>query len=184
MAKARKSVRKAAKRSSTPKRKPAAKRVAPVPAEYGSVTPYLVCRDTKRAIEFYRKAFGAKVKLKMDSPSGGVMHAEISIGDSIVMLGDEMPAMGATAPETVGGTASGIMIYTENADRMYARAIAAGARSEMAPQKMFWGDRYCKLVDPFGHQWAIATHVEDVPPREMARRGREAMAQMPSEMPS
>jgi PhnB protein len=108
------------------------------------------------------------------------MHAEIRIGNSIVMLGDEAPERGATAPETIGGTASGLFIYTPNVDKAYARAIAAGATPEMPPADMFWGDRYCKLGDPFGHKWSIATHLEDLSPREMMRRSVEAMAQQES----
>ena len=117
----------------------------------------------------------------MDAPNGTIAHAELQIGDSIVMLGDEMPQMGATAPETVGGTASGLFIYSKDVDRAFAQAVAAGAQTELAPTDMFWGDRYCKLLDPFGHKWSIATHIEDVSAKEMARRGKEAMtAQQPS----
>ncbi len=94
------------------------------------------------------------------------------------MLGDEMPAMGATAPETIGGTASGLFIYTANVDKAFAKAVAAGAKAEQPPTDMFWGDRYAKLADPFGHKWSMATHTEDVSPKEMAKRGQEAMAQM------
>jgi PhnB protein len=173
-----------ATRQAARKQAPARRKVSPVPPGYRSVTPYLVCRNTAQAIEFYKKAFGARLKVKMDGPGGGVVHAEMQFGDSMVMLGDEMPAMGATAPETIGGTASGVFIYAENVDRAYARAVAAGATSEQAPQDMFWGDRYCKLADPFGHKWAIGTHIEDVSPKEIARRGREAMALIPSDLPS
>ena len=185
MAKRRKPARKApVRRRSAAKRKPAKKKVAAIPAAFHSVTPYLVCRDTGRVIEFYKKAFGARLKLKMAGPGGGVMHAEMRIGDSTLMLGDEMPERGATSPQTLGGTASSLYIYAPNVDKAYARAVAAGATSEMAPQDMFWGDRYCKLIDPFGHKWSIGTHIEDVSPKEMARRGREFMAQVPSDVPS
>ena len=154
--------------------KPAAKkRVAPVPDGYHTVTPYLVCRDAAKAIDFYKKAFGAKERLRMPGPDGKLAHAEIMIGGSTVMLGDEAPERGATAPPTIGGTASAMFIYSDSVDRAYAKAIAAGAKSEMPPTDMFWGDRYCKLADPFGHKWSIATHVEDVAPKEMMRRSEE-----------
>jgi PhnB protein len=155
------------------------KKPSPIPPGYHSITPYLVCRGTAKAIAFYKAAFGAKERMRMEGPGGSVAHAEIVIGDSVVMMGDEMPEMGATAPETIGGTASGLLIYVKDVDRAYDKALAAGATSEMTPTDMFWGDRYCKLHDPFGHKWAIATHIEDLTPKEMARRGREAMAQQP-----
>jgi PhnB protein len=153
------------------------KEVAPIPPGYSTVTPYLVCREAAKAIDFYKKAFGAKERLRMGGPDGKIAHAEISIGKSIVMVGDEAPQMGATAPPTIGGTAVGLFIYSENVDKAYAKAIAAGATSEQPPTDMFWGDRYCKLADPFGHKWSIATHTEDLSPKEMARRTAEAMAQ-------
>jgi PhnB protein len=159
--------------------KPAAKKkVAPIPAGYYTLTPYLVCRGAAKAIEFYKKAFDAKEKVRMPAPDGSVAHAELKIGNSIVMLGDENPAMGQTAPETVGGTSAGLFIYTANVDKAYAKAIAAGAKAEQPPTDMFWGDRYAKLSDPFGHKWSMATHIEDLSPKEMAKRGAEAMAQM------
>jgi len=160
-----------------PARKAAKKQVAAIPRGYHTLTPYIVCRGASRAIDFYKKAFGAKERLRMDAPNGTIAHAELQIGDSVVMLGDEMPQMGATAPETIGGTASGLFIYHKDVDKAFAQAIAAGAKSEMAPIDMFWGDRYCKLQDPFGHKWSIATHIEDLSAKEMARRGKEAMSQ-------
>lgn len=179
MKKMKKAAKKTAKKAA-PKaaRKPAAKKkVAPIPPGYHTVTPYIVCRGAAKAIEFYKKAFGAKEKVRMPGPDGNVMHAEIAIGNSMVMLGDEAPQMGAVAPSTGGGSAYGLMIYTENVDKAYAKAIAAGATSEMPPTDMFWGDRYCKVADPFGHKWSIATHTEDLSPKEMTRRMGEAMAQ-------
>jgi PhnB protein len=176
-----KAAKKTAARKAAPKAKAAAsKKPAPIPAGYHTVTPYLVCRGAANAIEFYKKAFGAKQKLVMSSPDGKVMHAEIRIGDSHVMLGDEMPQMGATAPQTIGGTAGGLLLYVKDVDKAFAQAIAAGATTEMPPTNMFWGDRYCKLADPFGHKWSLATHIEDVSPKEMARRGAEAMTKPPS----
>src|SRR5215510_2323851 len=171
MAKRKKPARKATKS------KPAKKKAAPIPAGYHIVTPYIVCRGAARAIDFYKKAFGAKERLRMNAPDGSVAHAELQIGDSIVMLGDEMPQMGATSPDTIGGTASGLFIYSKNVDQAYAKAVAAGAKTEMQPTDMFWGDRYCKLADPFGHKWSIATHIEDLSPKEMARRSEAAMRQ-------
>lgn len=161
-----------------PAKKAAKKKVSPIPAGYYTVTPYIVCRGAAKAIEFYKKAFDAKEKLRMLSPDGSIGHAELKIGNAIVMLGDENPAMGSSAPETVGGTASGLFIYTKDVDKAYAKAIAAGAKAEQPPTNMFWGDRYCKLADPFGHKWSMATHTEDLSPKEMAKRGAEAMAQM------
>jgi len=174
MAKKKKPAKKAAAKA-----KPAAKKkVSPVPAGYGTVTPYLVCRNAAGAINYYKKAFGAKERARMLSPDGSIGHAELQIGNSIVMLGDENPQMGQTSPETVGGTSSGLFIYVENVDQWYGKAIKAGAKSQMEPADMFWGDRYCKLVDPFGHQWSIATHIEDMTPKDMERRGKDFFAQM------
>jgi len=153
------------------------KKVGPVPPGYHTVTPYLVCRGAADAIEFYKKAFGAKELMRMPGPGGGLAHAEIRIGDSHVMLGDEWPSMGASAPQTIGGTAVHIFLYVKDVDKAFAQATAAGASVEMPPTDMFWGDRYCKLADPFGHKWGMATHFENVSPKEMARRSAEWMAQ-------
>jgi len=154
----------------------AKKKVAPIPAGYHTVTPHLVCRGAAKAIEFYKKAFGAKERLRMAAPDGSVPHAEITIGNSTVMLGDEMPQMGATAPQTIGGTAVSIFIYTENVDKLYAKATAAGATGDQPPTDMFWGDRYAKLTDPFGHKWSMATHIEDVSKKEMDKRTAAAFS--------
>jgi PhnB protein len=155
---------------------PAKKKVSPVPSGYHTVTPYLVCRGAADAIEFYKKAFGAKERMRMGTPDGKIAHAEIKIGDSYLMLGDEQPERGATAPQTVGGTAVSVFLYVPNVDKVFAQAVAAGATVEMPLENMFWGDRYGKLRDPFGHQWSLATHLEDVSPKEMAKRGAAAMA--------
>lgn len=162
-----------AKKPAAKKARPAArrsKRVAPVPAGCHTVTPHLVLRDTARALEFYKQAFGAKELSRMTGPDGSVAHAEMRIGDSIIMLGDEMPAMGATAPETVGGSPVQIFLMVPNVDALFDRAVKAGATVQMPMQDMFWGDRYGKLLDPFGHKWSLAMHIEDVSPKEMARR--------------
>jgi PhnB protein len=167
---ARKPARKAA-----PKAK-AAKKVPAIPPGYHSLTPFLTLRNTAKAIEFYKKAFGAKERSRMPGPGGSVMHAELVIGDSSIMMGDEMPQMGSKSPETLGGSAAGLMIYTTNVDALFAKATAAGATVEMPPMDMFWGDRYARLVDPFGHKWAIGTHIEDVSPKEMNKRAAAELA--------
>src|SRR5579863_3560790 len=171
--------KKAAKAVKSAKRtkKPAAKKtVAKIPAGYHTLTPHLIYRGAAQAIDFYKKAFGAKERSRMHGPGGTIVHAEIAIGGSRMMLGDEMPGMAAKAPESLGGTASGLFIYTPNVDRDYAKAIAAGARPEMPPMDMFWGDRYCTFFDPFGHRWAMATHIEDMSPKEMQKRGEAFFA--------
>jgi PhnB protein len=144
--------------------------VKPVPDGYHTVTPYLAIRRAAAAIEFYAAAFGAEELFRMPGPGGIVMHAEVRLGDSIVMLGEESPEMGATAPPTIGGSAVGLLLYVADVDGACNRATSAGCTLEMPPTDMFWGDRYCKLRDPFGHKWSIATHKEDVSPEEMARR--------------
>lgn len=164
---------KTARTSTAPK-----KQVAPVPAGYHTVTPYLICRGAADAMAFYRKAFGAKERMRMDGPDGSIAHAEMQIGGSMIMLGDENPRMGAQSPLSIGGTAVHIFLYLPNVDKAFAQAVAAGAKAEMPPTDMFWGDRYAKLADPYGHKWSMATHMEDVSPKEMARRGAEAMKSM------
>jgi PhnB protein len=141
-----------------------------VPDGFHTVTPQLIVRDAAKAIEFYITAFGAKERYRMPGPGGVVMHAELSIGDSILMLGEESPQMGAISPQTIGGSPVNLMLYVKDVDASFARAAQAGCTAQMPPTDMFWGDRYGKLSDPFGHQWAIATHKEDVTPEEMARR--------------
>jgi PhnB protein len=148
--------------------------VKPVPAGYHTVTPYLVVRDAARAIEFYKKAFGAIETVRMPDPSGKIMHAEIKIGDSMIMLGDENPARGARSPQSLGGSPVSIFLYIEDVDALAKQAIAAGATVTMPVQDMFWGDRYGTLTDPFGHSWGIATHKEDVAHEEMSKRAKAA----------
>jgi uncharacterized glyoxalase superfamily protein PhnB len=154
--------------------KTAKKKVAPVPPGYHTVTPYLVCRNAADAIAFYAKAFGAKERGRMHDPDGRIAHAEMQIGTSIVMMSDEV--MGNTSPETIGGAGVQLFLYVPNVDKSFAQAVAAGATPEMPPMDMFWGDRFAKLGDPFGHKWSIATHIEDLSPKEMERRGAEAFA--------
>jgi PhnB protein len=150
----------------------------PIPEGYHTATPYLTLNDASRAIDFYKRAFGAQVVARMDGPDGKVAHAEIRIGDSMIMLGDEMPGMGNRSPQSLGGTTGGIMLYVENADAVFNQAVSAGAQVEMPVTDMFWGDRYGRLKDPFGHSWSVGTHVEDVAPAEMSKRMREAMGKM------
>jgi PhnB protein len=148
----------------------------PIPQGYRTVTPYLTVNDAARAIDFYKRAFGAQEVMRMDAPGGKVAHAEIKIGDSIVMLGDEMPGAPNRSPQSLGGTCSGILLYVENADTFFNKAVSAGAQVEAPIADMFWGDRYGRLKDPFGHSWSVATHQEDVAPADMAKRMQEAMA--------
>jgi PhnB protein len=147
------------------------KGVKPIPDGYHTLTPGLTIRGAARAIEFYKKAFGAEELCRMPGPDGqSVMHAEIKIGDSIVMLGDECPGMSQKSPEALGGTAGALHIYVQDVDAAFQRAVAAGATVEMPVTDMFWGDRFGKVRDPFGHGWSLGTHKEDVPPEEMMKR--------------
>jgi len=154
--------------------------VKPIPPGSHTLTPHLVVRDGARAIEFYKQAFGAEERGRMLTPDGkAIMHAQLKIGDSVVMLADEVPQMrGWMSPAAYGGTTVCIHMWSEDVDRAYARATAAGATPVMAPMDMFWGDRYCRVVDPFGHAWSIATHVKDLSFEEMEQGGREFAAEM------
>jgi len=148
-----------------------------IPAGYHSVTPSLVVRDGKAALEFYKKAFGAQELSAMYGPDGKtLMHAEIKIGDSIVMLGGESPEMGANSPQALNGSPVSLYLYVDNCDAWFKRAVDAGARPTMPPADMFWGDRHAKVTDPSGHNWGILTHQEDVSPAEMDKRVKEWMA--------
>ena len=144
--------------------------VKPVPDGYHTVIPYLVVRGASDAIAFYAKALGATEQVRMPGPGGSVMHAEIKIGDSIVMLSDENPEMGSISPATLNGTPVSVFLYVPDVDALFTQAVAAGATALMPPTDMFWGDRFGKLKDPFGHEWAMATHIEDVTPEEMQKR--------------
>jgi PhnB protein len=147
--------------------------VKPIPEGYHTLIPYLICRDASAAIAFYTKAFGAKEYVRMPAPDGRIMHAEMKIGDSVLMLADEAPEMGASSPHTVGGTPVGLCLYIADVDVVVPRAIDAGAKVERPLKTQFYGDRSATLIDPFGHKWTIATHVEDVTPEEMDRRMKE-----------
>lgn len=150
----------------------------PIPDGYHSLTPHLVVRDAARAIDFYKRAFGATEIARMAGPGGKVMHAEIQIGDSRLMLADEFPQMKCMSPLSIGGTGTTIHLYVEDADSAFKRAVDAGATTQMPLADMFWGDRYGQVVDPFGHQWSIATHKRDMTEAEMRKAGEEAMKQM------
>jgi len=152
--------------------------VRPIPEGYHTLTPYLTVKDGARAIEFYKRAFGAQEKFRMAGPDGRLAHADLKIGDSMIMLAEEMPGSDCRAPQTLNGTTVSVFLYVNDVDSVYNQAIQAGATQTMAPQDMFWGDRFGKLSDPFGHSWALATHKEDVAPAEMEKRGKEAMAKM------
>jgi PhnB protein len=144
--------------------------VKAIPDGYYSLTPYLVCKGAAKAIDFYTKVFGAQEMVRMPGPQGSIAHAEVKIGNSMLMLADENPERGHLSPESIGGSASSIMFYADDVDEVFNRAVAAGATVEMPPADMFWGDRMGNIVDPFGHKWAIATHKEDVSPAEMEKR--------------
>jgi PhnB protein len=148
--------------------------VKPVPDGYHTITPYLTVRDAARAIEFYKAAFGAIERGVAKGPDGKIMHAELKIGDSIIMLADEFPEYGVVSPQSVGGSGSGLHIYIDGVDAAFDRAVKAGAEVEMPVSDQFWGDRYGKLKDPFGHKWSIGTHIKDVSMDEM----KQAMDQM------
>ncbi len=146
-------------------------RAAAIPRGYHTVTPHLTVRGAADAIEFYRRAFGARERGRMPLPDGKtIMHAELQIGDSIVFLADEFPDMGCRAPQTLGGATGTLHLYVRDVDRAFRRAVAAGAEVRMPVTDMFWGDRYAKVADPFGHEWGLATHKEDLSAREIARR--------------
>jgi PhnB protein len=153
--------------------------VKPIPDGYHSLTPFLTVRDADRAIEFYKQAFGAVERGVMKMPDGKVMHAELLIGDSIIMLADEFPGFGSLSPQTTGGAGMGLHIYIDGVDAAFDRAVKAGATVEMPVMDMFWGDRYGRLKDPFGHKWSIGTHTADLSIDEMKRGMEETMAKMP-----
>ena len=145
-------------------------KVKAIPEGYHSVTPYLIVDGAAAAIEFYEKVFGAVEVMRMPAPGGRIGHAEIKIGDSHVMLADENAEMKARSPKSVGGTPLSLLVYVENVDEVVSRAVATGARLERAVEDKFYGDRMGAIEDPFGHQWYVGTHIEDVTPEEMKKR--------------
>jgi PhnB protein len=147
--------------------------VNPIPEGFRTVTPSLTLKDAAKAIEFYKKAFGAAELMCMKTPDGRVGHCELKIGDSVIFINDEFPEMGKTrSPQTLGMSTGGICLYVEDVDTSYARAIEAGGTTEMPVADMFWGDRFGTLVDPFGHIWSIATRKEELTPEQMAERAK------------
>jgi len=151
---------------------------APIPPGFSTVTPHLVVNGAAKAIEFYKKAFGAEEINRMPMPDGRLMHACVKIGNSFVMLVDEFPEFncGSTSPQTLKGAHATMHIYVENVDEAYQKAVDAGATATMPPQEMFWGDRYGMIMDPFGQPWSIATHKEDLSPEEMQKRMEQGCA--------
>jgi PhnB protein len=148
--------------------------VKPIPDEYPRVTPYLIVDGASAAIEFYARVFGATERMRMPGPDGKIGHAELQLGDSMIMLADEYPEMDQRSPKTIGGTPVTLSVYVEDVDDTFDRAVQAGAKALRPVEDQFYGDRAGQFEDPFGHRWSIATHVEDVPPEEMAKRA-EAM---------
>ena len=144
----------------------------PVPHGYHTATPYLIIGGAAEAIRFYELAFGATELFRMPGPQGRIAHAEIKIGDSVIMLADEVLDMGYRSPHTLGGSPVSLLLYVDNVDSVYRRAVAAGALAQRPVRDQFYGDRSGTLEDPFGHIWTLATHIEDVAPEEMARRAQ------------
>ncbi|HEX8861741.1 MAG TPA: VOC family protein [Actinomycetes bacterium] len=147
----------------------------PIPEGYPQVTPYLAVDGANRAIEWYSTVFGARERMRMGAPDGKVGHAELELGDSLLMLADEFPEMGMRSPKAVGGTPVTISLYVDDVDGVFERAVQGGAKPLRQVENQFYGDRVGSFEDPFGHRWSVATHVEDVPPDEMERRAAEAM---------
>ncbi|MBI3603088.1 MAG: VOC family protein [Nitrospirae bacterium] len=154
-------------------------KVTPIPPGYHTLTPMLTVRDVDKAIDFYKRALGADERMRLPGPDGkSIMHAELKIGDSIIMLGEEQPAMGCRGPQNLGGTPVGLYLYVEDADQAFNRAVSAGATVLMPVADMFWGDRCGQFTDPFGHKWSLATHKEDLSQEEIRQRATAFFAQM------
>ncbi|HEY6306990.1 MAG TPA: VOC family protein [Candidatus Angelobacter sp.] len=147
-----------------------ANKVKPIPDGYCGITPYLIIKGAAAAIDYYKKAFGAVETMRMPQPDGRVGHAEVKIGEAVVMLADEHPEMNIVSPTTLGNSPVGLLLYVENADATFNKAIALGGQVERPMADQFYGDRTGTIKDPFGHKWTIATHKEDVTPEEMKRR--------------
>lgn len=153
-------------------------KVDPIPEGCHTVTPHLIVRGADKAIDFYKKAFAAEEICRCPGPNGKLMHAEIQIGDSHVYLAEEFPDMGCKSPQAYNGSPVTIHLYVEDVDASFKKAVAAGSTATMPVSDMFWGDRFGKLKDPFGHEWSIATHKEDLTPEQMEKRMADAFAQM------
>jgi PhnB protein len=148
----------------------------PIPQDYPRVMPYLIVDGAGDAIDFYRSVLGATERMRMPAPDGTVGHAELQVGDSVIMLADESPSMQARGPKVVGGTPVTLFVYIEDADAAFQRAVSAGAKVLQPVEDRFYGDRSGQFEDPFGHRWSVATHIEDVPPEEMSKRAAAATA--------
>jgi len=144
--------------------------VKPIPDGYKVVTPYLIVKGAAQALDFYKRALGAEERMRLPMPDGRICHAEMQLGDCVVMLADEFPEMGAKSPQTLGGTPVGICVYVKDVDAQFNQAIAVGGKVERPMQNQFYGDRSGTFIDPFGHKWTLATHIEDVTPEEIAKR--------------
>ncbi|HEX4074417.1 MAG TPA: VOC family protein [Candidatus Acidoferrales bacterium] len=153
-----------------------AKKSRAIPKGFHSITPYLTVRDVPQAMDFYKRAFGAEEVMRVNSSEGKISHGEIKIGDSIVMIAEESPNGSLRSPQSLGGTTASVVLYVKDVDSVFEQALSAGAKEQQPLANMFWGDRYGRLTDPFGHLWSLATHVEDVSPEEMSRRTQEAMS--------
>jgi PhnB protein len=151
--------------------------VNPIPDGYPVVTPYLCVDGAADAIDFYKEMFGATERMRMAEPDGTIGHAELQLGDSVVMLSDEFEAMGISSPKTLGGTPVTLSVYVTDVDAVIAKALAAGATLVRPIENQFYGDRSGQILDPWGHRWSVGTHVEDVPPEEMERRAAEMMSE-------
>jgi PhnB protein len=150
-------------------------KVSPIPSEYPRVTPYLTVDGGNDAIAFYCDILGATERMRMPGPDGKIGHAELSLGDSMIMLADSFPEMGGPTPTALGGSPVTMMVYVDDVDDVFARAIKAGAKEIVPVQDQFYGDRSGQFEDPFGHRWNVASHVEDVPPDEMEKRAAQMM---------
>ncbi len=171
-----------AKKKAASKKKSTSKKVSPIPKEYHSLTPSIVVKNCAEALEFYKKAFGAKERGRHYLPDGKtVMHAELKIGDSVLMLSDEMPQMQCLSPQTVGGASSSLYVYVSNVDRVFDQALKAGATPTMPVMDAFWGDRMGALTDPYGHMWSFATRKKNLTKKQMEKAGKEWFASMQSQ---
>ena len=155
-----------------------ATKVKPIPAGFRSITPMLTVREVDKAVDFYQRALGAEERMRFSGPDGSIMHAELKVGDSIIMLGSEQPEMGCRGPQTLGGTPVSLYLYVKDVDKAFNRAASAGATVTKEVADMFWGDRCGQFVDPFGHKWSLATHKEDLSQGDVQKRGEAFFAKM------